>query len=163
MPARASAVRGRSGVAGTRCVLLAARGVSGKAIMIRLASAYPVDAASLLALRLLFSAAFFVLMALWSKRAAAPLSRKQWLWVVALGFSGYYLASYLDFIGLTYITAGLERLILFLHPTIVVLISAWWLKKPIRSHHFIALALCYGGIALGFTENLSFRGHPHEG
>ncbi|HKB83165.1 MAG TPA: DMT family transporter [Burkholderiales bacterium] len=162
MPARASAVRARSSLAGTLCVLLAAIGFSAKAILIKLAYAYPVDAASLLTLRLLFSAPFFVLMALWSKRAAAPLSRKQWLWVVALGFSGYYLASYLDFIGLTYITAGLERLILFLHPTIVVLISAWWLKKPIRSHHFIALALCYGGIALVFTENLSFGGHAHE-
>ena len=79
-----------------------------------------------------------------------------------LGFSGYYLASYLDFLGLTYITAGLERLILFLHPTIVVLLSAWWLKIPIRSHHFIALGLCYGGIALVFTENLNFGGHAHE-
>ena len=78
------------------------------------------------------------------------------------GFSGYYLASYLDFLGLTYITAGLERLILFLHPTIVVLLSAWWLKKPIRSHHFVALALSYGGIALVLTENLNFGGHAHE-
>ena len=101
-------------------------------------------------------------MALWSKRAAAPLSRNQWLWVVVLGFSGYYLASYLDFLGLTYITAGLERLILFLHPTIVVLLSAWWLKKPIRPHHFVALALCYGGIALVFTENLNFGGRAHD-
>ena len=87
-------------------------------------------------------------MAVWSKREAVPLSRRQWLSVVVLGFSGYYLASYLDFLGLTYITAGLERLIVFLHPTIVILLSAWWLKKRIRSHNFIALALSYGGIAL---------------
>jgi drug/metabolite transporter (DMT)-like permease len=82
--------------------------------------------------------------------------------VAVLGFSGYYLASYLDFLGLMYITAGLERLILFLHPTIVVLLSAWWLKKPVRTHHFIALALSYGGIALVFTENLNFGGQAHD-
>jgi len=79
-----------------------------------------------------------------------------------LGFTGYYLASYLDFLGLKYITAGLERLILFLYPTIVVLLSAWWLKKPIRAHHIIALFLSYGGIALVFTENLNFGSHAHD-
>jgi drug/metabolite transporter (DMT)-like permease len=162
MPASNPGAVARSSLAGTVCVLLAAIGFSAKAILIKLAYAHPVDAATLLTLRLLFSAPFFVLMALWSKRAAVPLSRRQWLGVAALGFGGYYLASYLDFLGLTYITAGLERLILFLHPTIVVLLSAWWLKKPIRSHHFIALALCYGGIALVFTENLNFGGHAHE-
>ncbi len=162
MPASAPGAVSRSSFAGTLCVLLAAVGFSAKAILIKLAYANPVDAATLLTLRLLFSAPFFVLMALWSKRAAAPLSRNQWLWVGVLGFSGYYLASYLDFLGLMYITAGLERLILFLHPTIVVLLSAWWLKKPIRSRHRVALALCYGGIALVFAENLNFGGHAYE-
>jgi drug/metabolite transporter (DMT)-like permease len=162
MPAYVPGAVTRSFLVGTLCALLAAIGFSAKAILIKLAYAHPVDAATLLTLRLLFSAPFFVLMALWSKREAAPLSRRQWLWVVVLGFSGYYLASYLDFLGLRYITAGLERLILFLYPTVVVLLSAWWLKKPIRSHHFIALALCYGGIALVFTENLNFGGHAHE-
>jgi drug/metabolite transporter (DMT)-like permease len=152
----------RTSSAGTICVVLAAIGFSAKAILIKLAYAHPVDAATLLTLRLGFSAPFFVLMALWSKRAAAPLSRRQWLGVVVLGFSGYCLASYLDFLGLRYITAGLERLILFLYPTIVVLLSALWLKKPIRSHHFVALALSYGGIALVFTENLNFGGPAHE-
>ena len=161
MPASTAGAVARSS-AGTVCVLLAAIGFSAKAILIKLAYVHPVDAATLLTMRLLFSAPFFVLMALWSKREAVPLSRRQWFGVIVLGFSGYYLASYLDFLGLTYITAGLERLILFLHPTIVVLISAWWLKKPIRSHHFIALALCYGGIALVFTENLNFGAHAHD-
>lgn len=162
MAVSGSGVATRGAVAGTICVLLAAIGFSAKAILIKLAYRYPVDAATLLTLRLLFSAPFFVLMALWSKREAAPLSRRQWAAIALLGFSGYYLASYLDFLGLSYITAGLERLILFLHPTIVVLLSAWWLNKPIRAHHFIALGLCYGGIALVFTENLNFGGHAHE-
>jgi drug/metabolite transporter (DMT)-like permease len=82
--------------------------------------------------------------------------------VLVLGFTGYYLASYLDFVGLHYVTAGLERLILFLYPTIVVLLSAWWLRKPIRRHHIFALLLSYGGIAVVFTENLGFGGPAHE-
>jgi len=162
MPACVPGAVPHSSFAGTICVLLAAILFSAKAILIKLAYVYPVDAATLLTLRLLFSAPFFVLMALWSKRAALPLTRRQWLGVAVLGFSGYYLASYLDFLGLRYITAGLERLILFLYPTVVVLLSAWWLKKRIRAHHFIALALSYGGIALVFTENLNFGGHAHE-
>ncbi|MGQ0578609.1 MAG: DMT family transporter [Betaproteobacteria bacterium] len=155
---------GRPSVAGTICILLAAIAFSAKAVIVKLAYAFAVDAATLLALRMLFSAPFFVLMALWSGRGAAAesLTRKDWLAVALLGFIGYYLASYLDFLGLQYITAGLERLILFLYPTIVVLLSAWLLKKPIRRHHFAALALSYGGIALVFTENLQFGAHSIE-
>ncbi len=146
-------------------MLAAAACFSAKAVIIKLAyAAHPVDASTLLTLRMLFSAPFFVLMALWStrKKGVGPLDRKQWGSVLVLGFTGYYLASYLDFLGLRYITAGLERLILFLYPTVVVLLSAWWLKKPIRRHHVFALVLSYGGIALVFTENLGFGGHAHE-
>jgi drug/metabolite transporter (DMT)-like permease len=133
-------------------------GFSAKAVIVKLAYAYPVDAATLLALRMLFSAPFFLIMALWSARgaAAASLTRKDWLAVALLGFIGYYLASYLDFLGLQYISAGLERLILFLYPTVVVLLSAWLLKKPVHRRHIFALGLSYGGIALVFTEYLAF-------
>lgn len=150
----------RSGPAtlGTVCVVLAAMGFSAKAVIVKLAYAYPVDAATLLALRMLFSAPFFMAMALWSARgaAAATLTRRDWITVALLGFVGYYLASYLDFLGLQYISAGLERLILFLYPTVVVLLSAWLLKKPVRRRQIAALALSYGGIALVFTEYLGF-------
>ena len=162
MPASVPVAATPAASAGTAYVLLAAIGFSAKAILIKLAYAHPVDAATLLFLRLMFSAPFFMLMAFWAKRAAAPLSWRQWAWVSVLGFSGFYFASYLDFLGLKYITAGLERLILFLYPTIVVLLSAWWLNKPIRRHHYLALALSYGGIALVFTENLEFGGNAHE-
>jgi drug/metabolite transporter (DMT)-like permease len=147
----------RPSLAGTACVLLAAMAFSAKAVIVKLAYAHAVDAATLLAL-------FFALMALWSGRGAAAVSltRKDWLSVALLGFIGYYLASYLDFLGLQYITAGLERLILFLYPTVVVLLSAWLLKKPVRRHHIAALVLSYGGIALVFAENLEFGGHSFE-
>lgn len=152
----------RPSLAGTVCVLLAALAFSAKAVIVKLAYAYAVDAATLLALRMLFSAPFFL--ALWSGRGAAAVSltRKDWFSVALLGFIGYYLASYLDFLGLQYITAGLERLILFLYPTVVVLLSAWLLKKPVRRHHVVALVLSYGGIALVFAENLEFGGHSFE-
>ncbi len=164
MTATPPAAAARASSAGTACVLIAASCFSAKAVLIKLAYAYPVDATTLLTLRMLFSAPFFVLMALWSTRGATVhrLTRNQWISVLVLGFTGYYLASYLDFLGLKYITAGLERLILFLYPTIVVLLSAWWLKKPIRAHHIIALVLSYGGIALVFTENMNFGNHAHE-
>lgn len=143
---------------GTVCVVLAAMGFSAKAVIVKLAYAHPVDAATLLALRMLFSAPFFLVMALWSARgtAAASLTRRDWMVVALLGFVGYYLASYLDFLGLQYISAGLERLILFLYPTVVVLLSAWLLKKPVHRRQIAALALSYGGIALVFTEYLGF-------
>jgi len=154
----------RPSFAGTACVLFAAMAFSAKAVIVKLAYAYAVDAATLLALRMLFSAPFFLLMALWSSRSGAgvSLTRKDWLSVALLGFTGYYLASYLDFLGLQYITAGLERLILFLYPTIVALLSAWLLKKPVRRHHIGALVLSYGGIALVFAENLELGGHAFE-
>ena len=154
----------RPSAAGTACILLAAMAFSAKAVIVKLAYAYTVDAATLLALRMLFSAPFFLLMALWSSRGAAAgsLTRKDWISVASLGFIGYYLASYLDFLGLQYITAGLERLILFLYPTVVVLLSVWLLKKPVRRHHIAALILSYGGIALVFAENLEFGGHASE-
>ena len=109
-------------------------GFSVKAILIKLAYAwYPIDALTLLTLRMLFSAPFFIAMAWWSSRPprARVLTRADWKIFVALGFIGYYLASLLDFMGLAYITAALERLVLFLYPTMVVVLSALVLRKPI--------------------------------
>ncbi len=110
-------------------------GFSFKAILIKLAYAWhPVDAVTLLALRMLFSAPFFVAMAWWAgRRPDAPADRSlatgcKLAW---LGFIGYYLASLLDFMGLVYITASLERLVLFLYPTMVVLLSALMRGRPI--------------------------------
>lgn len=78
--------------------------------------------------------------------------------MVFLGFIGYYLASLLDFIGLQYITAGLERLILFLSPTFVLLFSALFLKKRILPKQWLALALAYLGVSLVFVQDLSLSG-----
>ncbi len=147
---------------GPLMVLVAATGFAFKAILIKILYAeFSIDAETLLALRLLFALPFFILMALLAGGSARAFSARDWRALVALGFVGYYLSSYLDFLGLQYISAGLERLILFLQPTIVVLLSAFLFKTAVRRHHLISIALSYGGIALVFASNLSLAQDPH--
>jgi drug/metabolite transporter (DMT)-like permease len=147
---------------GPAMVLIAATGFAFKAILIKILYAeFSIDPETVLALRLLFSLPFFVLMALFASGGARSLEARDWRALAALGFVGYYLSSYLDFLGLQYISAGLERLILFLQPTIVVLLSAFFFKTRIRRHHVISIALSYGGIALVFFSNLNLAADPH--
>jgi len=136
-------------------------GFSFKAILIKLAYAWAsIDPVTLLALRMLYSAPFFIAIAWLAGRAdtARPIAASDWRALVALGFLGYYLASLLDFLGLQYITAALERLVLFLNPTIVVVLSALLLKQPITRRAVIALILSYAGIALALWQDLHVGG-----
>ncbi|MEP6997882.1 MAG: DMT family transporter [Betaproteobacteria bacterium] len=138
-------------------------GFAFKAILIKLAYAWtPIDPVTLLALRMLYSAPFFALMAWWATRSrrAQPLSRDDWFAIVWLGFIGYYLSSLLDFFGLQYVTAALERLMLYLYPTIVVVLSALFFKQRITGRIVVALALSYAGILLVFARDLEFAGDP---
>ncbi len=130
---------------------------SFKSILIKFAYAYHVDASTLLTLRMGFALPFFLAMAAWSGRRPLrkQLNHRQWAAILALGFSGYYLAAYLDFLGLQYISAGLERLTLFLYPTVVVVLSALIFKRRISAQQTIALALSYAGIVLVFAETSS--------
>ena len=96
---------------------------SGKAIIVKLAYRHGVDAVTLLMYRMLFALPMFLAMAWWASRGQPALSRRDWLGVLGLGFSGYYLASFLDFWGLQYISASLERLILYLNPTLVLMLG----------------------------------------
>jgi drug/metabolite transporter (DMT)-like permease len=146
---------------GPVCAVLGVLGFSFKAILIKLAYAWhPVDAVTLLTLRMLFSAPFFIAMAWWAGRrtAARPITRRDWRALVWLGFIGYYLASLLDFMGLVYITAALERLVLFLYPTLVVLLSAVLRGRPITRRAVLALLLSYAGIAFVFVHDLRLGG-----
>ncbi len=131
---------------------------SGKAIIVKLGYRYGVDAVTLIMYRMLFALPLFAVMAWWASRGKPPLSRKDWLGILGLGFSGYYLASFLDFMGLQYISASLERLILYLNPTIVLILGLLLFKKKISRTQLMAMALSYGGVLLVFGHEVSFDG-----
>ncbi|MDB5261528.1 MAG: EamA/RhaT family transporter [Adhaeribacter sp.] len=139
-------------VIGAALVFLSAVCFSSKAIMVKLAYRYHVDSVSLLTLRMAFAVPVFLLVAYFSQTNKAQhsekISNRDYCWLVLMGFVGYYLSSLFDFIGLQYITAGLERLILFIYPTLVVVLSAVFLGKPISRNQFIALGLTYAGVLL---------------
>jgi drug/metabolite transporter (DMT)-like permease len=130
---------------------------SGKAVIIKLAYRYGVDALTLLALRMLLSAPFFVLLGWWATRGGEvePLSGRDRGWMLVLGLIGYYLASYFDFLGLQYVTAALERLLLFVHPTFVVLFSALLFGRRITGRDVVAIVLSYLGIFIVFGNELA--------
>lgn len=146
---------------GSFYVFLSAMGFSAKAILVKLAYVHAVDAVTLLALRMAFSVPFFIITALWLARdkTAIPLTRNDWLNILLLGFLGYYLASLFDFLGLEFISAGLERLILFLYPTLVVIISFLIYRKPLGHKELFALLLSYLGIVIVFQHDI---GNAHD-
>lgn len=148
----AGATNNKGAYIGVACAILGSIAFSAKTILVKLGYGYGADVWTLLALRMLFALPFFLLMAWWA--GTMYLTRRDWLGVAAMGFIGYYLGSYLDFAGLQYISAGLGRLILYLYPTIVVVMSALFLKQPIRKRHVLSLLLSYTGIALVFKAEI---------
>jgi drug/metabolite transporter (DMT)-like permease len=148
----------RDAILGVIFALLAAVGFSAKAILVKLAYLDHVDAITLLALRMAFAVPFFIGVAVWARmRHAVPLNRHEWLLVLVLGLIGYYLSSLLDFLGLQYVTAGMERLVLFLYPTMTVIIMAVLYRRPIGSKMIAAMALSYAGIAMVFLHDVGAK------
>lgn len=136
---------------------------SGKAIIVKFAYRYGVDAVTLLMLRMLFALPFFAAIAWWTSRprggkAPVALSRKDVLGVLGLGLTGYYLASFLDFAGLMYISASLERLILYLNPTLVLLLGWGLYGRRVQPRQAWGMALSYSGVVLVFGHEVSFTG-----
>lgn len=141
---------------GQLCAFLAALGFSLKAIFVKLAYPYGVDAITLLALRMGFALPVFLWVGLSKARLAAPLTGGDWLRLIVLGSLGYYGASLLDFRGLQYISAGLERLILFTYPTLTILMGVFFQGKPFNPRREgLAIFLCYVGIGLAFAHDLN--------
>jgi len=141
--------------------LLAAAGsiaFSGKAIIVKLAYLHGVDAITLVMLRMLFALPFFIAMAWWAGRDQAPLTRNDGLGVLGLGFLGYYLSSFLDFLGLQYISASFERLILYLNPTLVLVLGWVLYKRKITNRQGMAMAVSYSGVLLVFGHEVSLVG-----
>jgi drug/metabolite transporter (DMT)-like permease len=152
--------KNRQAIFGYLFVLLGAFGFSAKAVLVKLAYSYSLqlDAITLMVLRMAISLPFFLVVALWpandsTAEDAQRLNRQDWLMIFGLGLLGYYIASFLDFAGLQYISAGLERLIIFLYPTFVVLFTAALQRKAINRHQALALALSYAGMILVFVDN----------
>ena len=131
---------------------------SGKAIIVKLAYRHGVDAVTLIMYRMLFALPLFVGMAWWASRGKPALSRRDWLGVLGLGFSGYYLASFLDFWGLQYISASLERLILYLNPTLVLVLGWLLFGRRINRLQGVAMAVSYAGVLLVFGHEVRFDG-----
>ena len=147
----------QSRLVGALLVAAGAVAFSGKGVIIKLAYRYGVDAVTLLALRMLLSAPFFAALGWWAARGGdvEPLSWADRRTLVVLGLIGYYLASYFDFLGLQYVTAALERLLLFVHPTFVVLFSAMLFGRRITRLDVVAIVLSYLGIFVVFGNDLA--------
>jgi len=150
----------RSAQIGMALALLAALFFSIKAIFVKLAYQHGVDAITLLTLRMAFALPVFIAVAIIEQRKAGgqQITRRQSMSIIGLGLMGYYLASMLDFIGLQYISASMERLILFLFPTFTVLLSMLFLGRRVRLIEIGALALSYIGIALAVQQEVSLGG-----
>ncbi len=143
---------------GVGFVLIAAFGFSAKAVIIKLAYQHGqhVDAITLMALRMMLALPVFLLVAFWrgDKNQYKALRGKDWMGILILGAVGYYWSSLLDFTGLQFISAGLERVILFLYPTFVILFSAMIFRQPVSLRVLLALLISYSGMLVVFFENM---------
>ena len=148
---------------GLALATLGAVAFSGKAIIVKLAYRHGVDAVTLIMLRMLFALPFFLAMSWWASRPTpqrrpVPLLRQDMLGIAGLGFTGYYLASFLDFAGLQYITASLERLILYLNPTLVLLLGWVLFGRRIGRRQAAGMVISYGGVLLVFGHEVTLQG-----
>jgi drug/metabolite transporter (DMT)-like permease len=144
---------------GLLMAVLGAIAFSGKAIIVKLAYRHGVDAVTLIMLRMLFALPLFLAMAWWASRGQPPLRGREWAGVVGLGVLGYYLSSFLDFAGLQYVTASFERLVLYLNPTLVLLLGWLLYRKPVRRAHLLGMAISYAGVLLVFGHEIGVVGH----
>ncbi len=150
---------------GLTLAIVGAIAFSGKAIIVKLGYRYGVDAVTLLMLRMLFALPFFAGIVWWTSRPrsnsakpSTPLTRKDWLGVLGLGFTGYYLASFLDFAGLQYVSASLERLILYLNPTLVLLMGMVLYGRKVGRRQWMGMLLSYAGVLLVFGHEVNLVG-----
>lgn len=138
---------------------------STKAILVKLAFAHTQsDAVTLLGLRMFFSLPFYIAIGLFAsnKRSNIYFTRRQWIYILLLGLTGYYVSSLCDFIGLQYISAGLERLILFIYPTLAVLLNAILFRQKVNGYQKLAMVLTYIGIATAFWGEMKIdSSNPH--
>jgi drug/metabolite transporter (DMT)-like permease len=143
---------------GVLFALAGAMAFSGKAIIVKLAYRYGVDAVTVIMYRMLFALPFFLAMSWWASRGRPPLTRADWLGVLGLGVTGYYLASFLDFLGLQYVTASLERLIVYLTPTLVLVLGWVLYRKAFTRPQLVGMGIGYAGALLVFGQEVRLEG-----
>lgn len=143
---------------GLALAMLGAIAFSGKAIVAKLLYRHGLDAVTVLYLRMLFALPMFVAMAWWASRGRPPLTPQDRRMVLLLGVTGYYLASFLDFLGLQYISASLERLILYLNPTLVLAFGVLVFRHRVTRAQLMAAAVSYLGVLLVFGHEVGFQG-----
>jgi drug/metabolite transporter (DMT)-like permease len=153
----------KSVASGVLLGMLGAIAFSGKAIIVKLAYRHGVDAVTLIMLRMLFALPFFAAIAWWTSRprngiTPVPLQGRDWLGIFGLGVTGYYLASFLDFAGLKYISASLERLILYLNPTLVLLLGLVLYGRRISHRQLAGMSISYCGVLLVFGHEATLTG-----
>lgn len=158
-----STSQNRAYLAGFIYTLLGAAGFSAKAILAKLCYRYGIGGFATLTLRMLFALPLYVVIFAWffrtQEQSTQKAFRKDWLLISAVGLFGYYLAGWFDFVGLEYISAGFERLLLFLYPTLVLLISLVWLKQRAGKREILALAITYVGIGISYLNEMGNVGH----
>lgn len=132
---------------------------SSKGVIIKTAYAEGVDSITFLMFRYLFSFPFYlILLLIYSKPNQYKASKKEFLLIVFLSLIGYYLSSLLDFYGLEYVSAGLERLILFIYPTITTIIGVLFFNKKPNKWIYISLIITYIGIFGVVMYDISTQG-----
>jgi len=142
-------------VIGIVCILVGTFCFAAKGIVIKLAYQYGISATPLLALRMLFALPFYAAVAIWLQtQTLTPLVKGDGWKIIGLGLLSYYVSSLLDFMGLQYISAGLERLILYIYPTLVLLMLAFWKKEKVTRKTKMALMLAYSGMLLVFIQDV---------
>ena len=148
----------KSVATGLTLATLGAIAFSGKAIIVKLAYRHGVDAVTLIMLRMLFALPIFAVMAWWASRGKPALTRRDWLGVLGLGVTGYYLSSFLDFLGLQYVSASFERLILYLNPTLVMLLGWLMYRRRFSRVQIGGMAISYLGVVLVFGHEIELQG-----
>jgi drug/metabolite transporter (DMT)-like permease len=144
---------------GIACALVGVLCFSFRPILIKLSyAAYPVSPNTLLFLRMTLSLPFFLVIAWWLRNQQPALTRRDWAAVAGLGFLGYYAASFLDFLGLQYVGAGVGRLILFLYPTMVLSLAFLFFRKTPTRREVVSLVMSYAGIALVVSDQIGISG-----
>ncbi len=145
---------------GVVLALVGALFFSTKVIFVKLAYQYDIDTLSLLLLRMVFALPFYVFILNRLRRKEAFKQRKivsfkSWLGLIAVAFSGYYLASLLDFSGLKYIDASIERLVLFIYPTFIAVISFFVFRERISPLQWGAIVISYLGLVFVFGDRIN--------